>query len=76
MKFLTAVMLSFSLLSAGSVWAQEKPLSINAASTQEKPKSCPCKDCKCTAQSHCGCYSDKGCTCGQDCACGSKCETH
>lgn len=59
MKFLTAFIIGCSFLSAGFAVAQEQP------------KSCHCKNCKCTPQSHCGCYSDKGCSCAEGCECGS-----
>jgi hypothetical protein len=60
MKFVTAILLSFSLLNTGLLLAQ-----------QSTP--CACKNCKCTAQSHCGCRSDRGCTCRGNCSCCNGC---
>jgi hypothetical protein len=52
MKFLSFMLFAFSLMST------------TAAFSLEKAKICECKDCKCTGQVHCGCYSGtKECTC-------------
>ncbi len=65
MKIFTAIILSCSFLSSSLLLAQQ---------VQQQPKTCPCKNCKCTAQSHCGCFSKRGCTCGENCSCGAKCD--
>jgi len=51
----------------GSVKAAEEP-----AKAAKKPvkKNCQCKNCPCTPESHCGCYSEAGCK--GDCKCGEK----
>lgn len=42
---------------------------------------CNCRNCQCTPESNCGCYSDQGCqcsnpkcNCGPKCACGPNCQ--
>jgi hypothetical protein len=35
--------------------------SINVLSAESAPKSCHCKNCQCTPEKHCGCYSEAGC---------------
>lgn len=40
------------------------------AAEPQKPLNCHCKNCKCTPENHCGCYSKSGCPC----KCGEHCE--
>ncbi len=67
MKFFILMILGFSLVSTGLLFSQ-----------QPQKRNCTCKDCKCTIQSHCGCYSDKGCNCGtqQSCCGNANCQGH
>ena len=44
---------------------------LSAAPVQD---NCKCQNCKCTEESHCGCFSNSGspgsCECGSECGCG------
>lgn len=64
MKTLSTLFLGAFLIVSGVVSAEGTKM------------NCNCKDCQCTADSHCGCF-DKGCPCGQGggnrgCGCGKK----
>ncbi len=66
MKILSTIIFGCSLLCSGLALAQQQT------------KSCTCKDCKCTSQSHCGCHSKQGCACGENSSCcsGRDCGGH
>lgn len=36
---------------------------LNAA--EPVKRNCHCKNCQCTPDAHCGCYSDEGCHCAK-----------
>ena len=59
MKIILFLAAALSLSSVG-LYGQEAPIQ-----EQSPPRRvCHCKDCRCTFESHCGCYSDQGCHCG------------
>jgi len=48
---------------------------VCSASVLAEPVNCPCTDCKCTEENHCGCFSDEGCKCmSETSCCGEACE--
>lgn len=59
MKVLTVLILSCSVLATGLLFAQQN--------------TCTCKNCKCTAESHCGCCSQQGCKCKDHNSCNCNC---
>lgn len=66
LNFLGASFIAVSFLSANPITAPSKA-------------PCPCEDCKCTMQNHCGCLSEEnahlGCKCGkEECGCEQKSE--
>jgi hypothetical protein len=44
-------------------------LATNLNAEQPVKGPCSCKECKCTPESHCGCYSKEGCKCTPGHAC-------
>jgi len=57
MKLLSGLFIGVSLLTSGFLAAA--------------PESCACKNCYCTPDKHCGCFSADGCGCTPEhCCCG------
>lgn len=44
-------------------------LSTASFAAESVQKNCGCKECKCSQEAHCGCFSKDGCHCGHDGVC-------